>query len=1142
MSQFAFLQAEFPQVHQRAVAAESMARSDARNACMNARFALEEMLKWLYRSEKSLRQPYDNTIAALIHEPSFIALVGANLLAKARLIKDHGNAAVHDSRSFAPQNALIAVRELFHFSYWLVRTYGRTHRSDPDLRFDPNQLPQYAQVQASTLLQLQETAANYALQSRSLADAEAARVRTQAELELAQAQLKELHALIEATKVQNTAVLDTHDYDEAQTRKDVIDLLLLEGGWPLSDQRDREFPVQGMPSSNPGETAKSSKGFVDYVLWGDNGAPLALIEAKRSTRDARAGQQQAKLYADCLETQFGVRPLIFYTNGFAHWLWDDTAYAPRQVQGFYKKAELELWRQRKSSRLKLIDTAIDHAIVERGYQHRALRRINEEFELRSVRKALLVMATGSGKTRTTIALVDQLLRANWAMRVLFLADRVALVKQAQKEFGKHLKSATTANLIERNDPKKNDHRSARICFATYPTMINLIDAMDGSTRRFSPGHFDLVVIDEAHRSVYKKYRHIFAYFDSLLLGLTATPRTEVDRDTYSLFDLEPGVPTDAYDLEEAIAEGFLVPPRTMSVPLRFVEHGIRYQDLTDAEREAWDEAEWAGDLPAREITSSALNKVVFNADTNDKVLQRLMDAGLKVAGADRLGKTIIFAKNHEHAQFLAERFDASYPEHKGEFARVIDFYTERAQDLIDKFSMPNSLPHIAISVDMLDTGIDVPEVVNLVIFKIVRSKTKFWQMLGRGTRLCKDLLGPGKDKAEFLVFDYCGNLEFFGQNPELREAAAPVSISARLFQQRVLIAAALEDLGAIQNNELAGQLNAAMRARLFDEVAGMNLNNFIVRMHREAVEHFQKPESWQQLSIEQRELLCSQIAGLPSALIDNELEAKQFDVLVLSAELAVLRREATLARYREQIIGLAAALEVKSASITAIRAELALILEVQTEAYWQDVSAWTLEQMRMRLRGLIKLLDGSDLKSVYTDFEDEIGAGVQVTMPNIPIGVNRASFEKKMRQFLRQHENHITILKLRRNEQLTAQDLRELERMLLEHGEITEAEIALTQEFGGLGLFIRSLIGMEPTAVQALFSEFLIGRALNGNQIQFIQLIVRHLTDQGAMAAARLYESPFTDLSDQGVGGLFDQETVRQIVRVLNVVRERAAA
>jgi type I restriction enzyme, R subunit len=853
-----------------------------------------------------------------------------------------------------------------------------------------------------------------------------------------------------------------------------------------------------------------------------------------------------------LAAQFGVRPLIFYSNGFVHWLWDDAqaaeggsahslAYAPRLVQGFYKKAELELWRQRKTSKLDLVTTPIDHAIVQRPYQHRALRRINEEFQAKSVRKALLVMATGSGKTRTTIALVDQLLRANWAMRVLFLADRVALVKQAQKEFGKHLKSATTANLIERNDPKKNDHRSARICFSTYPTMINLIDEIDGGVRRFSPGHFDLVVIDEAHRSVYKKYRSIFAYFDSLLLGLTATPVSEVDRDTYALFDLEPGVPTDAYDLEEAIAEGFLVPPRAMSVPLRFVEHGIRYQDLSEEEQGAWDEAEWAGDLPAREIASSALNKVVFNSDTNDKVLQRLMQAGLKVAGGDRLGKTIIFAKNHEHAQFLQERFDENYPEYKGEFARVIDFYTERAQDLIDKFSILNSAPHIAISVDMLDTGIDVPEVLNLVIFKIVRSKTKFWQMIGRGTRLCKDLLGPGVDKTEFLVFDYCGNFEFFGQNPHMREAAAPQSLGARLFQQRVLIAGALEDLGAAEQNEHAQQLNAEIRSRLIDEVAGMNLNNFIVRMQREAVEHFQKRESWQQLSAEHREQLTTQIAGLPTALIDNELEAKQFDALVLGAELAVLRREA-FARQRAQIIGLAAALEVKSARITAIRAELALILEVQSEEYWQDVSAWALEHMRRRLRSLIKLLDSTALNSVYTNFQDEIGAGTIINVPNIPIGVNRESFERKMRQFLRHHEIHITILKLRRGEQLTAQDLSELERMLRENGNVSDAEIAQTQEFGGLGLFIRSLIGMEPEAVQALFSEFLKQRTLNANQIQFIQLIVRHLTDQGAMAAARLYESPFTDLSDQGVGGLFDQESVRHIVQLLDSVRESAAA
>lgn len=1139
MSQFAFLETEFPQVYMRAQVAEQRARSDARAACMNARFALEEMLTWLYRHERSLRQPYEKTLSALIHEPSFAVLVGPNLLAKARLIKDHGNAAVHDGRAFAPQNALIAVRELFHIGFWLVRNYGRSQRPAPDLRFDSNLLPQYAQVEASTLLQLQETAARYQAQSRSLEEAQAARVRSEADFAALQAELTALHAQVAAQVAQNQAVPDTHDYDEAQTRADIIDLLLHEAGWALDQKRDREFPVAGLPSHDGNV---SGRGFVDYVLWGDNGKPLALIEAKRSTRDAQAGQQQAKNYADCLEKTFCVRPLIFYTNGFQTWHWDDGAYPPRVVQGFYKKSELELWRQRKTSRLGLLATAIDHKIVERPYQHRALRRINEAFEQNHQRKALLVMATGSGKTRTVIALVDQLMRAGWVKRVLFLADRVALVKQAQREFAKHLPSASSANLVERSNVGSNDHRGARLCFATYPTMINQIDELDGAERRFGPGHFDLVVIDEAHRSVYKKYRSIFAYFDSFLVGLTATPRDEIDHNTYSLFELEDGVPTDAYDLEQAVREGYLVPPRAIATPLQFVQQGMHYDELTPEEQERWDELEFTGELPGDQVLSSQMNKVVFNTDTNDKVLERLMLDGLKVAGGDRLGKTIIFAKNHAHASFIAERFNVNYPETNGEFARVIDFQTEGAQQLIDQFSIVGAMPHIAISVDMLDTGIDVPEVLNLVFFKIVRSKTKFFQMIGRGTRLCPNIFGPGQHKTEFLIFDYCGNFEFFRQNPDAYEGSARASIGARLFVHRVLIAAALEDLNAEPVCERAQQLNTDVRQRLISEVADMNLANFIVRMQREAVEHFQKRESWTRLSAEDRETLVSNIAGLPSALIDNELEAKQFDLIMLGAELALLRGDARFAQYQEQITGIAAALEAISANVGVVRAELALILEIQTDEYWQNIDAWTLEQARRRLRSFVKLLRGDGSKAVFTDFEDQIGEGVEVTLPNITPGFDRARFERKMLHFLRTHENHITILKLRRNEQLTPQDLNELERILIAQGEITELELDRTRAIGGLGVFVRALIGMEAAIVQSLFAEFLSNQNLNANQIQFVQLIIRHLTEKGVMEAQRLYESPFTDLNDQGISGLFDQETVQHIVAVLDSVRGRAAA
>lgn len=1134
MTQFAFLQTEFPEVFALARKAELAAVNDARGACFYARLALEATVKWLYAHDRSLRAPYEPTLSAQIHDSGFRALVGPALVTKARLIKDYGNAAAHETRAIPPAHALSAVRELFHVCYWLVRTYGRGAKPDAGLSFNPDALPRAVLIETATLAKLQafEKAHNSAAQA--LADAEAARIKSDADAQARDAEIARLQAEIAAIKQANAATPDTHDYNEEETRDAFIDLLLHEVGWSLDQPRDREYRVTGMPNG-------SGEGFIDYVLWGDDGVPLALVEVKRTRRDARVGQQQAKLYADCLEKQFGVRPLIFYTNGYEHWLWDDETYPPRAVQGFWKKDELDRWRQRKGNRRLLSTTSIAVDIVERYYQTHAIRRVGEVFEKDHQRRALLVMATGSGKTRTVIALIDQLMRANWCKRVLFLADRVALVQQAHNVFKKHLASAPSANLIQAHDPQKNNHHAARVCLSTYPTMMNLIDDRENGQRRFGPGHFDLIIIDEAHRSIYRKYRAIFEYFDSLLVGLTATPRTEIDRDTYSLFELETGVPTDSYDLDRAVADGFLVPPSAISVPLRFVREGIKYDALSDAEKAAWDALEWDGKLPPGDVEAGAVNKWLFNTDTVDKVLEYLMTSGLKVANGDRLGKTIIFAKNHDHAHFIAERFDANYPHLKGQFARVIDYQTEYAQSLIDDFSIPDRAPHIAISVDMLDTGIDVPEVVNLVFFKIVRSKTKFWQMIGRGTRLSPDLFGPGQHKTEFFIFDFCQNFEFFNQNPNMREAAPGPSLSARLFATRVDIASILQDLPDAQRNDGLARLNTDIRHRLRDEVAKMTLDNFLVRAKRRAVEAFQRPEAWDRFSADERDTLINEIAGLPTALVDDDIAAKQFDSILLTGQLALLNGDTAFARCKEKVMAIAAKLETLG-NVPMVAAAMAFILEAQTDEFWQDIDAWTLELLRRRLRDLIKLIEGEARILVYTDFTDEIGEGTQITLATGAVGTDQVRFQMKAQAFLKRHLDHITVQKLRRNEQLTPQDLSELERILIEEAGATDSDLDEARAQGGLGLFVRSLVGLERDAAKAAFATFLANRTLNANQIEFVNHIIEHLTERGAMDPRRLYESPFTDFDDQGVSGLFPKADVDKIVELISELDKNAAA
>jgi type I restriction enzyme R subunit len=1126
MSQFAFLQPEWPDLHEAAARAESLALADPRASAFYARRALELAMAWLYKFDRRLTAPYQDNLAALVHEPSFRAAVGDAVFYKARYLKEAGNKAVHGEKPLTESEARTAVGELFHLAFWLVRTYARGAKPVDALAFDPAKLPRpMAQIARLTLDQLRKREAELRARDEALAAALADRA-------LLDAELRSLRAAVAAARAANEAAPDAHDYGEAETRDHFIDLLLREAGWDPAAPGVAECAVEGMPNA-------SGKGFVDYVLWGDDGRPLALVEAKATRHSPLKGQEQARLYADCLERMHGQRPVIFCTNGYEHWIWDDARSAPREVQGFYKKDELHLLIQRRATRRRLADSEPDQRIVERPYQHRAIRRIAEAFEAHNQRKALVVMATGAGKTRTVIALAELLMRCNWAKRVLFLADRRALVKQAAGAFKTYLPNTPPVNLLE--EPEKD----GRVFVSTYPTMMALIEERDGAgQRRFGPGHFDMVIVDEAHRSIYRKYGAIFDWFDSLLVGLTATPQDEIDRNTYRLFDLETGVPTDAYPLDEAVRDGYLVPMRAVSVPLRFQREGIRYDDLPEAEREEWDVLEWSEEEGAPDrVEAAAVNKWLFNEDTVDKVLEHLMRRGQRVEGGDRLGKTIVFAKNHAHAEFIQERFDASYPKLRDSFARVIDFKVERAQSLIDAFSNAAKPPHVAISVDMLDTGIDVPEVVNLVFFKLVRSKTKFWQMIGRGTRLRPDLFGPGRDKEFFYVFDFCQNLEFFSQDVPPVEGAAGDSLSSRLFKARLALVGALDDrlrTGAAAEPEAA--LRAEIAGLLHGEVAAMNVNNFLVRPKRRLVETFAALEAWAELDEGARHQLAAEIAGLPSEREPEGLEAKQFDLLMLTLQLCILGQAPGFGALKERVVEVAAALEEQS-NIPAVRDQMALIAEVQLDAWWQDLTAAMLDAARKRLRGLVHLAARHRRKPIYTDFTDEIGEGTEVPFAAFAAPDAFEKFRAKARHFLRGHQDHVAIHKLRTNRQLTPTDIEELERMLRESGVGTPEDIERAKAGArGLGLFVRSLVGMDRAAAREAFAGFLAGRALTANQIELVGMIVEHLTENGAMDPARLYESPYTDLNPLGVDGLLPEGAVDEVVLILDEVRRRAAA
>ena len=1129
-SNFDFIRAEWPQTHADCARAEGYLTSDPRTACIYARRAAEQLVGLIYDVDR-LPLPYKNDLAARINQAEFRNRVGVGIGQKLNLIRSLGNKAVHDTQPVPPRAAVDVLRELHHVVVWTAFRYSTNPASVPTgAVFDPSMAGKNAPLSRADVVKLAE---KFKAQDEAHAKALAERDDLAAAKD---AEIEKLRAQIKAAQAANTSP-DTRDYSEAKTRELIIDELLREAGWLLTQDRDREFEVTGMPNDK-------NTGYVDYVLWGADGLPLAVVEAKRTTVEPAVGQQQAKLYADCLEQMTGRRPVIFYTNGYQTWLWDDAAgYPPRKIEGFFTAAELELMVGRRTGRLPLANAAIKKEIVGRHYQQRAIRAVGDAFTAKQ-RDALLVMATGSGKTRVTIALVDQLMRAGWVKRVLFLADRTALVRQAANEFKTHLPNVTTVNLVTE---KNND---GRVYVSTYPTMLNLINDIDSGRRLFGPGYFDLVVIDEAHRSVYQKYGAIFSWFDSLLVGLTATPKDEVDRNTYGLFNLEDGVPTDAYSLDEAVAEGYLVPPVGVSMSTKFLRQGIRYDELSEEEKDDWDSYEWNedGDIPDA-VSAEELNRFLFNADTVDKVLAALMKDGHKVAGGDRLGKTIIFAKNQKHAEFIEQRFNLAYPHYAGDFARVITHSVTYAQSLIDDFSIKDKAPHIAISVDMLDTGIDVPEVVNLVFFKAVRSKSKFWQMIGRGTRLCPDLYGPGEDKKNFYVFDVCGNLEYFSQ--DLPEAGGTVQkpLAERLFETRLGLVAALDhatgdstddpEVGEGETSERGLRVDVAWS--LHQLVAGMNVDNFLVRPARQWVETYAEWSAWKHLDTNTAGDIARHLAGLPSSHGDDDEDAKRFDLILLRLQLSRLESDAlTYERLRKQVQDISSAL-LGQTTIPSVKAQVQLLDQLAGDEWWVDATLPMLELARRRVRGLVRFVDSTKRAIVYSDFEDELGDSSIVDLPGVLPGTNWERFRAKARAYLLDHEDHLALQRLRRNLQLTADDLTSLETMLLESGAGTETDIAKAREEAhGLGLFVRSLVGLDREAATAAFDRYLSDTSFTTSQLRFVQMVVEELTANGVVEVARLYESPYTDYAPNGPDSLFTDAQVDDIVAVLDDVRTHA--
>ena len=1107
MSNFYNYPTQFEPIISSAELAEKYLHENLEVTGLYLRKTLEQWVHFIYENEPSLRLPYDTSINSLMKDNAFQDIIdNPTLLNMMHAIRQLGNKAVHNTgrSTITEAQATHSLNLLHSVSYYLMTLYNEDHVAKP--QFDEGLIPQ---SQSSVNKKQEELIKK--LQEELLQKAEL-------EKELLSIQQQRESHRKETQKI----ILPPVDPNEAKTRELLIDYMLEEAGWDLSQSHVKEFKVQGMPN-NTGD------GFVDYVLWGDDGKPLAVVEAKRTSRDHNSGRHQAELYAKCLEAQFGQLPNIFLTNGYEISFYDWN-YPIRPVQGYYTKDELTLNVQRRTSRHHLSDITIDEDITNRYYQIEAIKEVAERFEGRH-RGALLVMATGTGKTRTSASLIDVLSKANWAKRVLFLADRTALVNQAKNNLNDYLPNLPSVNLVN----EKEDVGS-RIVFSTYQTLINIIDNEKvDNAKTYGVGHFDVIIFDEIHRSVYNKYKAIFNYFDGLKIGLTATPVDYADKNTYELFGLTTGNPTYNYDLTKAIDDGYLVTYKSFSVQTKFQRNGIKYADLTEEEKAEYEEKfgdPITGEFPD-EIESSALDQWIYNTNTADAILEHLMEHGLRVENGNKIGKTIIFAKKHEHAEFLRKRFNANYPEYKDQFLKVIDYQTEYRHDLLSDFKLKHKNPQIACSVDMLDTGIDVPEVVNLVFLKPVKSRVKFWQMIGRGTRLCLNLFGNEDHKKDFLILDFCQNFEFFLENPKGAESLKQKSLAERLFTVRLQLSQILID----QDEDELVSLGVALLDYLHKqvtEVYNVKKTSFIVRPHLKVLEKFLIREKWNGISTVEYQDIVEHLAHLVFEK-DTDNAALSFDMMMYDFMLANLNGSKLQINFITRIMQVATQLK-KQSNIPQVNAKINTINALREESFWVGFNAIQLEHVRAELRDLIKFIPQLSKPIVYTNLGDDISHFGE--SPNVyeSSSFDKEAYKIKLEEFIKENQYDLIIEKIRKNIKITNEDLLYIEKFLFEKGSLGSKEV-FKEVYGEkpLGEFIRTVVGLDKVEAKNAFSKLVNFASLNTQQIQFMDLVIDYFSVNGVMDVRQLFNPPFSDIYAGGMVKLFDQGIAMNIA---NTVRE----
>lgn len=1094
-----------------AISAEKIILMDPEASIINSRRAMEFAIKWMYSVDSELEMPYQDNLQSLMNAEDYREIVGRDLWKRMDYIRRCGNNVAHSNKKFGRDEAMLCLENLFIYLDFVSYCYSdqyEEHSFDKTIitsRIEKaKESKEIANATRAELVKEQEKAAKQELDLRKLM-AENASLK------------EELSA--RRQEQQQTYVPKPLDLSEYKTRKLYIDSMLIDAGWVEGKDWINEVELPGMPN-------KSEVGFADYVLYDDMHRPLAVIEAKRTCVDVAKGRQQAKLYADLLEQKYKRRPVVFLTNGFETHIIDGQ-YPERKCSVIYSKRDLEKWFNLLTMRTSLKHVIVDKDVAGRYYQEAAIKAVCNSFDEKNRRKALLVMATGSGKTRTVIALCDCLLKAGWVKNILFLADRNSLVTQAKRSFVNMLPNLSCTNLVEEKD---NCH--AHCVFSTYQTMMSCIDTVsDSEGKLFTCGHFDLVICDEAHRSIYNKYRDIFSYFDAPLVGLTATPKDEIDKNTYEVFELENGVPTYGYDLAQAVKDGYLVDYISVESKLKFIEQGIVYDELSEEDKKAYEETfeDEHGELP-ESIGSSELNTWIFNEDTIKQVLNILMTDGIKIDYGQKLGKTIIFAKNHNHAEKILEVFNKEYP-HLPDYAKVIDNYMTYAQSAIDEFSDPKKMPQIAISVDMLDTGIDVPEILNLVFFKKVMSKAKFWQMIGRGTRLCPGLL-DGENKQKFYIFDFCGNFEFFRMNKG-KATANMIALQGAIFNLKFEISYKLQDI-EYQVDRLIAYRKALVK-QMSEKVQELPRDNFAVRQHLKYVDLYSSESNYNALTYEDTLIVREEVA--PLILPDgDEASAVRFDALMYGIELAYLvGKKYSKARtdLYKKVTGIASV-----ANIPEIQVQSDLINKILNTDYVDNAGINDFEEIREKLRDLMKYLPHINAR-YDTNFTDELLSTEwkESELENDEL----KNYKAKAEHYIRQHQDHIAIAKLKTNQPLTSTDIATLEEVLW-HEVGTKQDYEHEVGMKPLGEFVREIVGLDMNAAKEAFSEYLTNTSLDSRQIYFVNQIVEYIVHNGMMKDfSVLQESPFTDRGS--VVEIFTDLNVWMGIRkVIETINANAAA